>query len=240
MIVATDAHYLTAKQREIHKSFLNSKEGDREVDSFYHDAHLMSDEEAFSKLQGFYSREEFNAMCANSLEIMDKIESYDIFHSPIIPEISVPKIDYAYPIDISEYPLLNQLRNEGNDQERYWSDQCLNGLKEKGIWDKVHLDRLELEAEVITHISKTLNNCLYSYFNTFQHYIDLFWECGSIVGPGRGSSGSFLSNYLLGITQLDPVEWNLPYFRFLNKDRAELPKLNIGQYKIGEHIQWCA
>ena len=51
-----------------------------------------------------------------------------------------------------------------------------------------------------------MGNCLFSYFNTFQHYIDLFWDCGSIQGPGRGSASGFLSNYLLGITQLDPIE----------------------------------
>jgi DNA polymerase-3 subunit alpha len=55
----------------------------------------------------------------------------------------------------------------------------------------------------------------------------LFWECGSIVGPGRGSATGFLSNYLLGITQLDPIRWGLPYWRFLNKERAELPDIDI-------------
>ena len=88
--------------------------------------------------------------------------------------------------------------------------------------------------------NKANNDCLFKYFNTYQHYIDLFWECGSIVGPGRGSSVCFLSNYLMGITQLDPIVWDLKEWRFLNKERVELPKLNIGQYKIGEHIQWCA
>ena len=72
-----------------------------------------------------------------------------------------------------------------------------------------------------------MGNCLFSYFNTFQHYIDLFWDCGSIQGPGRGSASGFLSNYLLGITQLDPIEWELPYFRFLNKERAELPDIDV-------------
>lgn len=68
---------------------------------------------------------------------------------------------------------------------------------------------------------------MFAYFNTFKHYIDLFWECGSIVGPGRGSATGFLSNYLLGITQLDPIRWGLPYWRFLNKERAELPDIDI-------------
>ena len=74
-----------------------------------------------------------------------------------------------------------------------------------------------------------INQPLPAYFNTLQHYIDLFWEEGSIVGPGRGSAVGFLSNYLQGITQLDPVEHNLPFWRFLNKERVELPKLTLGK-----------
>ena len=87
------------------------------------------------------------------------------------------------------------------------------------------MERLEIEADIIKNIGEKLDDCLFAYFNTFQHYINLFWECGSIVGPGRGSATGFLSNYLLGITQLDPIRWGLPYWRFLNKERAELPSL---------------
>lgn len=227
MIVSTDAHFLTEKDREIHKSFLNSKDGDREVDSFYYDAHLMDDAAAYERIKDLYSHDEFLTMCENSLEMMRKIKGYNIFHNPIIPEVKLEIIPKVFDISLSRYPYLQQLKNSDNNQERKWVNECLTALKQKGIYDTTHLERLELEADVICHISNTLGNCLFAYFNTFQHYIDLFWECGSIVGPGRGSAGSFLSNYLLGITQLDPVEWNLPYFRFLNKDRAELPDIDI-------------
>ena len=227
MVVATDAHFPTEKEREIHKSFLNSKDGDREVDSFYYDAHLMDDAAAYERLKDLYSYEEFLNMCGNSLEMMSKIQGYDIFHNPIIPEVNLEVVPKVFDVTLSQYPHLQQLKNSENNQERKWVNECLSALKKKEIYDTIHLERLELEADVICHISETLGNCLFAYFNTFQHYIDLFWECGSIVGPGRGSAGSFLSNYLLGITQLDPVEWNLPYFRFLNKDRAELPDIDI-------------
>ena len=228
LIVATDAHFLTSENREIHKAFLNSKDGEREVDSFYFDAHLMSDEEAFENLKEFYSKEEFEQMCENSLEIMNKIESYDLFHNPIIPQVEV---DPAPPVDdqsLKDYPTIYELRKSSNPQERYWVNMCLKALIEKGLRDKKeYMERVEVEADIIKYIGSKLGNCLFSYFNTFQHYIDLFWECGTIVGVGRGSAGSFLTNYLLGITQLDPIEWGLPYFRFLNKERAELPDIDI-------------
>lgn len=226
IVLGCDAHYLTSEYREIHKSFLNSKEGEREVDSFYHDAHLMSDEEAYNNIKEFYSYKEFQEMCQNSLELMNKIGEYHLFHSPIIPEVKFDEPEFLN-VDLTIYPNLNYLRQSKNRQERKWFNECWYSLNEKKLNDKIHMERLELEADVIRTISEKLNNCLFSYFNTFQHYMDLFWECGSVTGPGRGSAGSFLSNYLLGITQLDPVKWNLPYFRFLNKDRVELPDIDI-------------
>ena len=54
---------------------------------------------------------------------------------------------------------------------------------------------------------------MFAYPVTLQHYVDMFWECGSTVGAGRGSSCSGLNHYLLGVTQLDPIEWDLPFWR---------------------------
>ena len=68
---------------------------------------------------------------------------------------------------------------------------------------------------------------MFAYPVTLQHYVDMFWECGSMVGAGRGSSCSGLNHYLLGITQLDPIQWNLPFWRYLNKDRVELGDIDI-------------
>ena len=55
----------------------------------------------------------------------------------------------------------------------------------------------------------------------------MMWDCGSLVGAGRGSSCAGLNHYLLGVTQLDPIKWNLPFFRYLNKDRIELPDIDL-------------
>ena len=242
IVIGSDAHYLTAKERPLHKAYLNSKEGEREVDQFYFDAHMMDNDEAYQNLSSIYTEEEFLQICNNSIEIYNKIEEYNLYHNPIIPKVEVKEYEIKETyrtINIKKYPTIKYLL-QGNIQERYWINQCLEGLYEKNLIKDQYLERIETEAHVIKVIGDKLNNCLYEYFNTFQHYIDLFWECGSIVGPGRGSSVCFLTNYLLGITQLDPIQWELPYFRFLNEERVELPKLNIGQYKIGEHIQWCA
>ena len=224
MIYGTDAHYLLKKDRYVHKAYLNSKEGEREVDSFYEFAHLMDNNEAFEYLSKTYDEDKFIELCNNSMEIYDKIIGYDIFRNPIIPEVSVKN----YPKRMSflgDYPILSSLFSSDNIQERYWINECWNAMEKNG-WDKnpVYIQRLETEADIIKTIGEKLDNCLFEYFNTFQHFIDLFWECGSIVGPGRGSSVCFLSNKLLGITQLDPIQWELAEWRFLNKERTELPK----------------
>jgi DNA polymerase-3 subunit alpha len=226
MIFATDAHYLTEKDRAVHKAYLNSKDGDREVDDFYQYSHLMDNVEAYSNLFPYFTIDEYSQMCANTIEIMNKIGTYEIFHNPIIPEVEVKHYLGVKDESIFDYPTLYRLRYEGNDAEKYWVNECLIALKKKNLENEVYLQRLETEAKVIDIIGQKLGNCLFSYFNTFQHYIDLFWECGSLSGPGRGSSVCFLSNYLLGITQLDPVVWELDYWRFLNEERVELPDID--------------
>lgn len=223
MIIGSDAHYLTANERPIHKAYLLSKEGEREVDEFYTDSHFMTAEEAYNNIKAYYSKEEFEQMCHNSMEIYEKVGAYHLAHKPIIPEVEVSE----YPKQVLNlgYETLDYLLSSNEVQERYWVNQCLAALEEKQLKNEQYLSRLETEADIIKTIGEKLDNCLFKYFNTFQHYIDLFWACGSIVGPGRGSAVCFLSNYLLGITQLDPLQWALPEWRFLNKERVELPKL---------------
>lgn len=232
VVVGTDSHYLTKEDRFVHKAYLNSKGGEREIDSFYEFTYLMDYEEAAKLLSESFngSMEMPEWILDNTLEIQNKIQNYSLQRKQIIPKVEVknyPKPEcYGDYLD-SRFRILNNLLNSENDQERYWVNECLNELSFKGLYNDVYLARLETEADVIKDIGEKLDDCLFAYFNTFKHYIDLFWECGSIVGPGRGSATGFLSNYLLGITQLDPVRWKLPYWRFLNKERAELPDIDI-------------
>ena len=227
IVIGSDAHYLTANERPIHKAYLNSKEGDREVDEFYFDAHMMNNDEAFDNLKVAFTEEQFLQMCRASMEIYDKIEAFSLERNPIIPEVEVKNYPILPMTFKGDYSILVQLFTSSNPQERYWVNECYNALVEKNLCNHEYLERLEIEADVIKTIGEKLNDCLFKYFNTFQHFINLFWDCGSIVGPGRGSAVCFLSNYLLGITQLDPLKWELPYWRFLNKERVELPDIDI-------------
>lgn len=228
MVVGTDAHYLTKEERPIHTAYLNSKDGEREVDSFYHHAHLMDAEECEKLLNlSFNDLDIVHTIMENNNLIKAKIQDYDLARKQIIPKVELPQIE-KYNFFSDEYPTLKALAESDNNQERYWLHECVVGMEKKKFAEKSeYWKRLEIEADIIKYIGEQLGDCLFAYFNTFKHYIDLFWECGSIVGPGRGSATGFLSNFLLGITQLDPIRWKLPYWRFLNRERVELPDIDI-------------
>lgn len=223
MVVGTDAHYLTAAERPVHKAYLNSKGGEREVDSFYEFAHLMDSDEV-KKLLGLCFQEEFvEEILDNTLEVQNKIEYYNLFHKQDIPSVEVkdyPKMHIdtkAWP-----YPNLGQMYESDDIQNRYWVNQCIDKLHELNKFNDKYLEELEEEARVKSVISEKLETNMFRYPNTLQHYIDMIWESGSMVGAGRGSSCAALNHYLMGITQLDPIEWDLPFFRYLNDERVEL------------------
>ena len=240
LVVGTDAHYLKKEDRFVHKSYLNSKGGEREVDEFYEFTYLQSPEEVREHLRASFLEEadkHIDWIFENSLELKDKIDFYSLEHHQSIPEVEVkdyPKkgyINYTASQSIlddwtEQYPILMDLFDSDNIQERYWVNQCFEALMNKNIGlDERYLARLNEEARVKRVIGEKLQTCMFAYPNTLQHYIDLFWRCGSTVGAGRGSACSGLNHYLLGVTQLDPIEWDLPFWRYLNDERVELGSL---------------
>ena len=224
MVVGTDAHYLTKEHRAIHKAYLTSKEGEREVDEFYEFARLMDSDELEELLNLSFNKNLVQEILDNTLEIQSKIKRYSLFHKQDIPE--VPVKDYPKTEAYKDYPTLNKLFKSDDIQDRYWVNQCTNKLDDM---DKSveYISRLEEEARVKSIISEKLETNMFRYPNTLQHYIDLIWECGSMVGAGRGSSCAALNHYLMGITQLDPIQWDLPFFRYLNEERIELGDIDI-------------
>ena len=238
MVVGTDAHYLTAAERPVHKAYLNSKGGEREVDSFYEFAHLMDSDEVTDLLSLCLPSSVIEDILDNTIEIQKKITQYSLFHKQDIPSVEVKDYPKTYWVttngvgeDNPKYPHLSQMLHDDDVQNRYWVNQCLDKLYELGKIDsddgEKYLSELEEEARVKSIISEKLETNMFRYPNTLQHYIDMIWECGSMVGAGRGSSCAALNHYLMGITQLDPIEWDLPFFRYLNEERIELGDIDI-------------
>ena len=223
IIVTTDAHYLNKEDRWVHEAYLKSRQADRETAEFYESCYLQPKEDIIEYLKD--TPLDYDELEANTLEIYDKIEEFSLFRKQQIPQVEVknyPKIKSSL-----GYPTLDYLYNSDNPQERYWVNECINRLKKLNLYNETYLARLEEEADVQKVIGEKLETCMFAYPIFLQHYIDKFWELGSTVGAGRGSACSGLNHWLLGVTQLDPIKYNLPYWRYLNKERIQLGDIDI-------------
>ena len=227
MVIGSDAHYLKKEDRYVHKAYLNSKGGEREVDEFYEFAYLQTNEEIIENLKkSDFSEDYIMQMFDNSYGIFEKIENFSLAHKQTIPKVSVP--DYPKKsFDKEHYPILASMFKSDDKVNRYWVNKCVDKLEKLDLYNDTYLSRLEEEADIKQTISEKLETNMFSYPVTLEHYVNLFWECGSMVGAGRGSSCSGLNHYLLGITQLDPIKWNLPFWRYLNKERVELGDIDL-------------
>lgn len=238
LIATTDAHYLKKEDKLIHKIFLNSQDGEREVDDFYATAYLMDTEELREHLHHEFTDEQIDEMFATTESISKRVKEYDIWHDPIIPQIPTDKIP-AFEIKhyfkewYNKYPIFKYYATLGQDhliQERYFFYQCEQGLYEKVYTNpkkqnkiEDYIARLDTEWNELYKISEALHTSLVCYYSTMTKIIDIMWDAGSIVGCGRGSSAGFLTCYVLGISQCDPVPLGdyLPYWRHMALERGE-------------------
>lgn len=230
IVIGDDSHYLRKEDRYIHKAYLNSKGGERETDLFYEYSYLQDENDIRKNLES--SEINIDSCFNNSMEMFNKIEVYDLLHSQTIP--SVPVKDYKKcltpsryfeGLDENKYLTLRKIFLSDDIYDRYWVNECINELFSKHLYEEKYLNELEEEARVKRVIGEKLGTNMFKYPITLKYYIDMMWDCDSLVGAGRGSSCAALNHYLLGITQLDPIEWNLPFFRYMNDERVELGSL---------------
>lgn len=222
IVIGTDAHFLKKEDRFVHKAYLNNKDGEREVDAFYEFSYLQEEDEIIEHFRSsFEDAEEFyKECCRNSMEIWGKVTFYDLHHPQKVAKVPVKNYEKRINRKLDKYKELKDLYNSDNEYNRYWVNECVNKLKDLNLYNDTYLSRLEEEARTKRKVSENIHTNMFMYPVTLQHYIDMFWDCGSLVGAGRGSACSGLNHYLLGVTQLDPVKWNLPWFRYMNEDRT--------------------
>ena len=226
-IITTDSHYLKKEDRTIHKAYLNAQNGDREVDDFYASTYMMNTEELESYF-GYFSREQLEKAYRNILKIRETCEDYSLLKPLRIPELEW----YKYPQNKDEYlfyknkiPLLETFYNSNYIGDRHLVWAVIDGIKSRR---GLQTDEAYKEINVClddTWRSSIKNNAHWSaYYLNLQKNIDLCWEAGSLVGPGRGSGAGFILLYVLGITQINPLleETKVFHWRFLNPDRASV------------------
>jgi DNA polymerase-3 subunit alpha len=239
-IITTDSHYLRPEDRIIHKAFLNSKEGEREVDDFYEACFLQTKDEIYTRLH-YIDENIVTEALNNTLLIGEMIEDYTIEHSPIIPKINLPQfeVQHLFKPAYKQYNYISKMALSEHEQDQYLIKLIEDGFQKYIPYktlskENFHLilHRLNLELEELWEISNTLNQRMTSYYVTVREIVNIIWDedCGnSLVGSGRGSAAGFLLNYLLGITQVNPLSYGieLPHWRHLHKSRPELPDIDI-------------
>ena len=239
IIPTTDSHYLSKDTAFIHKVYLQSQDGDREVDDFYATAYMMGEDELREYLRIDFNDKQIDKMLEWSVELGNRIGEYDIQRNPIIPQIPkehIPKFktQHLYKQFYNKYPAFGYYSEDSRIlHERYFFYQIEQGLKtkieDKGKNVEQYIARLNEEWTELKIISEQLDTSMASYYSTMSSIIDLIWEADSLAMPARGSAAGFLTCYLLEVTQIDPVPLGdyMPSWRHLNHQRGvELPDID--------------
>ncbi len=224
--ITTDSHYLKKEDAPIHKAYLNSQEGDREVDEFYASTYMMSTEE-LEEYFDYLSREELDTAYQNILEIKDKCEDYSLIRSLKIPSLEwkEPKVKEISDEWIVRIPYLEKFKNSDFNGDVVLARAVISKLEEdERLRTQEMYDELNQNLEA-TWVSSEVNKTHWSaYFLNLQKIIDVCWDSGTLVGPGRGSGVGFGLLYVLGIIQINPLWEKTKCFswRFLNPERVSV------------------
>ena len=246
-IVATnDAHFVRKEDGPAHdrliclttNAFLNDEKRLRYTQQEY-----LKSEEEMAVL--FPDHPEF---LANTLEVCDKIEKYTIDRGHVLP---IFRIDPDFLKDVDKYlekykDIIDAGRcdKEGNDRGvdfthsvAYLCHLCYQGAEKRyGTLDQEQAERIDFELKTISRMGFP------DYFLIVQDFISAARRNGISVGPGRGSAAGSAVAYCLGITNIDPIRYQLLFERFLNPDRISMPDIDIdfdddGRYRVFKYVE---
>ena len=225
-IITTDAHYTKKEDRKYHKIYLESQDGEREVDDFYETTYLMNGKELHEYMDESLGEEAVQKGIDNTKLIYDKITMYDLKRPMRIPYVpfNVTEPDprlykkYCDYIDHLDYFFESEYQSD-----RHLCREIVNKL-EKEPEELCNEETYSAIAECLDSLiiaSDKMNVRWSAYLLDVQDIVKLLWEA-SLVGAGRGSGVGFILNYILDITQINPLrERTRTYpWRFLNPERA--------------------
>lgn len=201
LVCTNDVHFVNEEDAEAHDRLICVSTG-----TFLDDDKRM----LYTKQEWMKTQEEMNELFAdvpealsNTQEVLGKVERYSIEHDPILPNFPLPE-GFT---DNNDY--LRHLVLVG--AEKRWGKNLTDEQKE----------RIDFELDTIKNMGFP------GYFLIVQDFIGAAREIGVSVGPGRGSAAGSAVAYCLGITQIDPIKYDLLFERFLNPDRISLPDIDI-------------
>ena len=251
LVCTNDAHFVDKENAEAHDHLLCLSTG-KDLD----DPTRM----LYSKQEWFKTRQEMNDIfsdvpeaMANTLEILDKVETYSLDNDPIMPFFPIPEsfgTEDEWRKKFTEQQLYDEFTSDENGENQLSPEDGEKKIKKLGGYDKIY--RIKFEADYLAelayagakrrygdpipddvvervkfelHIMKTMG--FPGYFLIVQDFINSARdELGVMVGPGRGSAAGSVVAYCLGITKIDPLKYDLLFERFLNPDRISLPDID--------------
>lgn len=198
LIVTTDVHFLNKEDFDAHNVFININQ-DRDTENYKY-CYLQSREEILSILS-YLDKQVVNQALDNTFEVADKCNVKLTLHNPKLPHLQVP-IDY-------------------DDESDWLTDLTFEGLKKRRCYAKEYIERAKFELNVI--ITKGFEG----YFLILMEIIKEAKKRGIPIGEGRGSAAGSIVAYALEITNVDSIEYDLDFGRFLTMERKDLPDRNI-------------
>ena len=251
LVCTNDSHFVDKENAEAHDHLLCLATG-KDLD----DPTRM----LYSKQEWFKTKQEMNDIfsdvpeaLANTVEILDKVETYCLDADPIMPFFPIPEsfgTEDEWRKKFTEQQLFEEFTSDENGQNPLPQEDAEKKIKKLGGYDKIY--RIKFEADYLAklayegakrrygdpipkdveervkfelHIMKTMG--FPGYFLIVQDFINSARdELGVMVGPGRGSAAGSVVAYCLGITKIDPLKYDLLFERFLNPDRISLPDID--------------
>ena len=251
LVCTNDAHFVDKENAEAHDHLLCLSTG-KDLD----DPTRM----LYSKQEWFKTQQEMNDIfsdvpeaMANTVEILNKVETYSLDADPIMPFFPIPEsfgTEEEWRQKFTEQQLYEEFTSDENGENPLPPEEGEKKIKKLGGYDKIY--RIKFEADYLAklayegaakrygsplskevddrirfelHIMKTMG--FPGYFLIVQDFINSARdELGVMVGPGRGSAAGSVVAYCLGITKIDPLKYDLLFERFLNPDRISLPDID--------------
>lgn len=245
-IASNDVHFIKAEDAEAHDRLIclnTGKDLDDPTRMRYTGQEFLKSPDEMAELFA-----EHPEALATTLEIADKVEEYSLEHKPLMPNFPIPE---DFPIDwdqlkevfskkVKDEALLAEIKQASSLDELttthpelaeplmiakqflYLKHLSYEGAKRRyGELDEQITKRLEYELSTIEWMGFP------GYFLIVWDYIRAARELGVSVGPGRGSAAGSVVAYTLGITNIDPIKYDLLFERFLNPDRISLPDVDV-------------
>ncbi len=161
-------------------------------------------------------------------EIVSKCESYKLASDVLLPEFEIPE-EFKDSKDLKD----SSLKNGENNYLKY--------LTYKGAEKRYEKIDAELEERIDFELETIRKTGYPGYFLIVQDFCNVAREMGVSVGPGRGSAAGSVVAYCTGITNVDPIKYNLLFERFLNPDRVSMPDIDIdfddeGRAKVIQYV----